>query len=140
MSWHEVHVHGMPLTGSNAPMTMATWQTRLQKQRVVWMATVRPDGRPHLVPVWFVWAEPQLYVCIAPGSVKGRNLEKNQKVCLALEDGVHPVICEGEARIVQKPWPAAVIELFQRKYEWNISTDTQYTQLVEIVPRKWLKW
>ena len=25
----------------------------LETEPVVWMATVRPDGRPHIVPVWF---------------------------------------------------------------------------------------
>lgn len=121
-------------------MAASAWKDRLAKQRVVWIATVRSDGRPHLVPVWFVWRDPNVYACIAPGSVKGRNLAKNSNVCVALEDGVHPVICEGEAKPVEKPWPDEIIALFEQKYEWNIATDQQYTQLIEIVPRKWLKW
>ena len=70
-------------------------------EKNVWLATVRPDGRPHLVPIWFVVAEGgQWYVCTAPGSVKARNLHRNPKVALALEDGSNPYVIEGEARAV----------------------------------------
>lgn len=117
-----------------------TVKQRLAKERNIWMATVRPDGRPHLVPVWFIQAEDRLYVCIEPESVKCRNLLSNKNVCLALEDAVHPVICEGQARLLEKPWPAEVISLFVEKYGWDISAERQYTQLVEITPRKWLHW
>ncbi len=113
---------------------------RLLQERNIWMATVRPDGRPHLVPVWFVWTEGKLYVCIEPESVKARNLAGNSNVSLALEQGNHPVICEGEARPLPAPWPPAVVALFQDKYGWDISAERQYTRLVEIVPRRWLAW
>ena len=113
---------------------------RLAKERNIWIATVRTDGRPHLVPVWFTQVEEQIYVCIEPQSVKGRNLRSNRKVCLALEDTVSPVICEGEARVLEKPWPASVVSGFVEKYGWEISAEGRYTQLVQITPRKWLHW
>ncbi len=113
---------------------------RLDQARIVWVATVRAGGRPHLVPVWFVWREPALFICIGPNSVKARNLATNPHVCLALEDGVHPVICEGLAREVEKPWPQEVVAGFRTKYDWDIISDAQYTELVEVTPRKWLAW
>ncbi|MGI0016221.1 MAG: pyridoxamine 5'-phosphate oxidase family protein [Nitrososphaera sp.] len=115
-------------------------QKRLSKERNIWIATVRADGRPHMVPVWFVWLEEKLYVCIEPKSVKGRNLVSNKSVSLALEDGTRPIICEGDARFVPKPWPQAVADIFQEKYGWEISSELQYTQLVEVTARKWLRW
>lgn len=110
------------------------------KEHKIWMVTVRPNGRPHIVPVWFVLTEGNLYLCIEPESVKGRNLTFNKNVSLALEDGTHPVICEGEARLLERPWPGAVMSGFQEKYDWDISKERSYTQLVEITPRKWLHW
>ncbi len=59
---------------------------------------------------------------------------------VALEGGNHPVICEGTAAALAKPWPAAAIAEFETKYDWNIAAEMQYTELVEITPRKWLKW
>ncbi len=95
---------------------------RLAKERNVWIVTVRRDGRPHMVPVWFVWFESKIYVCIEPESVKGRNILLNRNVALALEDGSHPVICEGHAGVVEKPWPASVARTFDEKYDGNIAS------------------
>ena len=113
---------------------------RLATERNIWVVTVRSNGRPHMVPVWFVWADGNLYICIEPGSVKARNLESNKNVSLALEEGNHPVICEGEARFLNQPWPEPVVEVFRQKYDWDIATENRYTQLVEVTPRKWLHW
>ena len=113
---------------------------RLAKERNIWIVTVRGDGRPHMVPVWFVWFESKIYVCIEPESVKGRNILLNRNVTLALEDGSHPVICEGHAGVVEKPWPAPVARMFDEKYDWDILADLRYTRLVEITPRRWLHW
>ena len=115
-------------------------EKRLGKERNIWIATVRPDQRPHLVPVWFVWTSKRFFVCIEPKSVKGRNLRENEHVSLALEEGSKPIICEGCARVVRKPWPHPVIQAFTEKYGWKISEDTRYTRLIEVTPQKFLIW
>ncbi|MBS1252748.1 MAG: hypothetical protein MAG451_01790 [Anaerolineales bacterium] len=115
-------------------------QKRLESEKNIWIASVRPDGRPHLVPVWFASHAGNLFVCIEPGSVKSRNIRQNTRVVLALEDGSSPVICEGAAAPAPEPWPSAVVVLFQQKYDWDITTETRYTQLLAITPAKWLTW
>ncbi|MBI3761403.1 MAG: pyridoxamine 5'-phosphate oxidase family protein [Chloroflexi bacterium] len=105
-----------------------------QKDRNVWVASVRPDGRPHLVPVWFVVADGKWYITTAPGSVKARNLQASAKIALALENGDNPYVVEGEAQAV-KP-SKEVVRLFKEKYDWNIETDAYYTQTFEVVVRK----
>ena len=113
---------------------MAKPRDRLESAQNVWIATVRPGGRPHLVPVWFVVDAGRWYVCTAPDSVKARNLQSNPNVALALEDGSNPHIVEGEARPVE-PTPG-VVRKFKAKYDWDITTDTQYTQVFEVVVKK----
>ncbi len=113
---------------------------KLEKERNIWVATVRADGRPHMVPVWFVALSDAIFICTAPNSVKAKNVGANANVALALEDGSHPVICEGQAKNVGQPWPQAVVEAFRKKYDWDITEETQYTLLLEIEPRKWLAW
>ncbi|MEW5956963.1 MAG: pyridoxamine 5'-phosphate oxidase family protein [Chloroflexota bacterium] len=115
-------------------------QQRLAAEANIWLATVRPDGRPHLTPVWFAWHGNKLYACIEAGSVKARNLRQNPRLSLALENGSQPVIGEGTAALVSPPWPDAVVAIFQAKYEWDITTDGQYDTLVEITPGRWLSW
>ncbi len=113
---------------------------RLEDERNVWVATSRPDGRPHLTPVWFAWHNKKFYICIQPTSVKARNLAGNSALALSLEDGSKPVICEGNAEVVALPWQQAVIDIFERKYGWRIDQDSDYTMLVGIAPSKWLSW
>jgi PPOX class probable F420-dependent enzyme len=113
---------------------------RLQTQQVIWLASVRPDGRPHLVPIWFVWLGDKIYLGTDPASVKVRNLRANPAVSLALEDGVTPLICEGSAALLEEPIPDGVLAAFMAKYEWDVKADPQYHLLVEITPRKWLSW
>lgn len=113
---------------------------RLETEKNIWVATTRPDGRPHLTPVWFAWFEEKIYICIPEKSVKARNFTQNPRVSLALEDGLHPVICEGTAHPIAKPGPDGVRALYKAKYNWDYATDGEYGWLVEITPEKWLGW
>jgi pyridoxine/pyridoxamine 5'-phosphate oxidase len=113
---------------------------RLQEEKNIWLATVRTHGKPHLVPIWFVYFNNRICICIEPDSVKGRNLQKVSHASLALEDGSHPLICEGNVRHMPDEIPVEINDLFKQKYGWDISQETQYTQLIEIIPNKWLSW
>jgi len=113
---------------------------RLENEKIIWMATVRPDGRPHLIPIWFVWHEESVYICMKEESVKARNLAHNPQISLSLEDGMKPLICEGKVRVVQRPYPAAVAARFKAKYDWDIVTSEEYRHLVQVRAEKWLSW
>ncbi|MBE3145503.1 MAG: pyridoxamine 5'-phosphate oxidase family protein [Planctomycetes bacterium] len=113
---------------------------RLETQQVIWFASVRPDGRPHLAPVWFVWHSGKFYTGTDPRSVKSRNIQHNPGVVLALEDGTHPVICEGKAQVMALPLPEDLLAAFYQKYEWNLAKEAQYNLVVEVTPEKWLGW
>jgi PPOX class probable F420-dependent enzyme len=110
-------------------------ERRLQTEQNLWLATVRPNGAPHLVPIWFVWVAGKIYLCTAADSVKVRNLRQNPQVSIALEDGSQPVVVEGRAGVIEQHNPA-VVAAFQRKYDWDITTDDTYTQVIEIEPMK----
>ena len=113
---------------------------RFSQAQNLWVATVRPDGRPHLVPVWFVWHESFFYICTAPGSVKAKNLEQNDRLVVALEDGANPLICQGQGSGVPRPWPEGVVEAFQRKYDWSIRSEAEYSRLIRVRPVHWFAW
>lgn len=68
---------------------------RLVASKHYWLATVRPDGRPHVVPRWGVWLDDRFYYDGAPTTRHALNLEHNQHVTLNLEDGWRAVIVEG---------------------------------------------
>ncbi len=108
-------------------------ERRLQTEQNLWLATVRPTGAPHLVPIWFVWVAGKIYLCTGADSVKVRNLLQNPHVSIALEDGTQPIVIEGLAQPVGQA-DVAVLSEFQRKYDWDITSDDTYTQVIEIEP------
>src|SRR5262245_11875996 len=110
---------------------------RLESEHNIWLASMRPSGRPHLVPLWFVWAGGCIYLCVARNSVKVRNLVANSAVSLALESGNNPVLLEGRATLLTPPWPEEVVLGFQQKYDWAITTDAEYDTLVAVIPHRW---
>ena len=49
-----------------------TWALEhLHASHNFWLATTRPDGRPHLMPLWGLWDDDALYVSTA-GSSRNR--------------------------------------------------------------------
>ena len=129
--------HNEAMTIAEAPKRVLT---RLEEERNIWMATTRPDGRPHLTPIWFIWHNSLIYICVKPTSVKARNLAKNPATALSLEDGSDVVICEGTAELMPAPWSAELKAKFKAKYDWDIDTDKEYGHVLAITPKKWLSW
>lgn len=73
---------------------------RLSAELVIWLGTVGPDGRPHNVPVWFVWHDPAVLIFSMPKTAKARNLRRSPLVSLALDSadgGQDIVLAEGQA-------------------------------------------
>ncbi|MBE0698166.1 MAG: pyridoxamine 5'-phosphate oxidase family protein [Anaerolineaceae bacterium] len=123
-----------------APIPSQESLDKLNSQQVIWFSSVRPDGRPHLVPIWFIYLDGCIYVSTDPKSVKSRNIRANARVILALEDGSHPLICEGTARPVAAPLNEEIKAAFNQKYDWNLDTESQYNELIQVTPEKWLAW
>lgn len=45
-----------------------------EDSRTSWLATTRPDGRPHLMPVIAFWIDGAMHMVVGEGTRKGRNL------------------------------------------------------------------
>jgi PPOX class probable F420-dependent enzyme len=80
-----------------------SWESvdlRLGAARSIWLATTRPDGRPHTVPVWFLWDGGTVHFTADPGSQKGANLSSQSWTVLHLGDGDDVIILEGRCGVV----------------------------------------
>jgi F420H(2)-dependent biliverdin reductase len=73
---------------------MPTSTERFITEPNVWLGTTRADGRPHLVPIWFVWVHRRVWIATDARSVKVRNIAANPFATFALEDGNRPVVIE----------------------------------------------
>lgn len=60
----------------------------LDEQKVMQCATVGPSGRPHLVPLWFVGDGGELRGWTYAASQKAKNLERDPRATLGIDDGV----------------------------------------------------
>jgi PPOX class probable F420-dependent enzyme len=61
--------------------------TFLDAQRVVTCATNGPHGRPHLMPLWYVVRGGEIWAWTYAKSQKVRNLERDPRATLQIEDG-----------------------------------------------------
>lgn len=66
------------------------------------LATVRGDGRPHVVPIWFVLRGDRLVFNTHTTSVKARNMRREPRVAISVDDQMPPytfVTIEGVASL-----------------------------------------
>jgi len=61
-----------------------------QKKAFAHLATVMPDGTPHVTPVWFDTENGNIRVNTARGRVKDRNMRQNAAVALSILDPENP--------------------------------------------------
>src|SRR6187431_1802379 len=106
-------------------------QKRLETERNLWLATVRKDGSPHLVPIWFVWHKNKVFLCTSRNSLKAKNIAHDARVMFALEGGDDPVLIQATAKILDET-PTEIVDAFQSKFDWDITSDSTYNAVIEI--------
>jgi PPOX class probable F420-dependent enzyme len=99
-------------------------ERRLERSHNYWLITVRPDGRPHAMPVWGVWVDRAFYFSTGRTSRKARNLRRNAHCIVCTERAAEPVIVEGVARTLQdRRLFARLARVYQAKYKpWKLDT------------------
>ncbi|WP_411139418.1 PPOX class F420-dependent oxidoreductase [Streptomyces sp. x-80] len=87
-------------------MTKDEWQKFLSEgTRTAKLATVRADGSPHIAPVWFLMDGDELVFNTGKDTVKGRNLARDGRVALCVDDERPPfafVVVEGSVEISEE--------------------------------------
>lgn len=78
----------------------------LQGTKTGKLATVREDGRPHVVPIWFTLDGDSIVFTTGETSVKASNMKRDPRVSLSVDDQTPPysfVTIEGAASISKDP-------------------------------------
>jgi PPOX class probable F420-dependent enzyme len=89
----------------------------LRATRSMWLSSTRPDGRPHAVPVWFVWDGTAIFFQTGSTTQKYRNLQHEPTVVAHLGDGDDVFVAEGRTQVVRDSDAlGAVDRLFRQKY------------------------
>ena len=123
----------------------------LHREPVLWLSSVRPDGRPHLVPIWFSWDGAAILIASKPHAQKVRNLRANPTVMLALgeaEADFDVGLLEGRAEVLDAPTSVALPAGHLAKYRGQMAAIgltadefvATYSALIEITPTRFLPW
>ena len=96
-------------------------EDRLKKSRQYWVATTRPDGRPHVMVVWALWMNGVLYFSTGKESRKAKNLAANPSCTMCNEDAAEAVILEGTVETERNADRIReFIKLYEKKYKWKL--------------------
>ena len=110
----------MKLTSHLPPAERDRVEGRLHSNLIAWLTTVRPDGQPVTVPVWFLLRDDETILLYSrPEKDKLRNIAANPKVSFALDVtdiGRNIVRLEGTARRAHDQPPANEHPAYLAKY------------------------
>ncbi|MEO5952982.1 MAG: pyridoxamine 5'-phosphate oxidase family protein [Chloroflexia bacterium] len=119
---------------------------RLRSDLMIWLSSVKPDGKAHIVPVWFLWDGTYIYIFSKPDQ-KIRNLQHNTSVMLGLDDthgGDDPILITGEAELLPSGTVSPAMPAYEEKYaakfaafNWTgESMGKSYSEAIRITPSK----
>jgi hypothetical protein len=119
---------------------------RLEAAPIYWVASVRPDGRPHVTPIWGVWVDGAFWMEGGPNTRRFRNLAANPAAVVTVERGDDVVIVEGDADRVTQLDGALVERLLAAyaKYRATHGYEAEASDwaggIWRVTPRKVLAW
>jgi hypothetical protein len=128
-----------------SPDRLLDWtsvERRLVASLHYWLATVRHDGTPHVVPVDGMWLDGSCYFGGDPATVHIRNLRHDGRATLHLEDGESAVIVEGKAVWVtpSKAVARRLAAAAKAKYGYVQSAASYQEGVWRLQPVKVLAW
>jgi nitroimidazol reductase NimA-like FMN-containing flavoprotein (pyridoxamine 5'-phosphate oxidase superfamily) len=117
---------------------------RLESAIVYWIASTRPDGRPHVIPRDGMWLDGGLYYGGSPKTVHHRNITHNPHVAVHVGDGQEAIIVEGAVEI-EKPTEEMAARLSDRSFakypQYGRIEPSLYMGGVSVLrPRRVLAW
>lgn len=126
-------------------------ERRLHEEEIAWLTTVRQDGQPQSVPVWFLWDGQTFLIYSQPGRQKLRNIAKNPRIDLNLNSNAHGgdvVRVEGMAEIVEDAPSATEVPEYVEKYRTAIARigfepegfARAYSVPLRVTPTRWQVW
>jgi nitroimidazol reductase NimA-like FMN-containing flavoprotein (pyridoxamine 5'-phosphate oxidase superfamily) len=87
--------------GQSQPLDWAELVSTLSTGGWFWLATVRPDGAPHVMPLFGAWNGSGFFITSKGTTRKSRNLDAEPRCVLSTDTGDLHVVIEGAARHVR---------------------------------------
>lgn len=126
-------------------------QAFLATRQVVLLATVRPDGAPLAMPMWFVHDPAAIVMLSVESTQKVRNLRRDPRACVVAEAGtrgdIRGLTVEGRATfLADSDERRALVDRFHAKYDpdlarlWGSRTMPANRVMFRITPSRVHGW
>ena len=121
------YMPGYGIVGPDEGRGLLPWswaEERLIASHDYWVATVWPDGRPHVMPVWGIWHDESVWFSSSARSRKARNLRADPRCVVTTDNAIEPVVVEGVAEVIREL--GAIQELVSRvniKYSSDLTVE-----------------
>jgi PPOX class probable F420-dependent enzyme len=123
-------------------------EKHLTNDRIVWLTTVTPSGRPAPRPVWFKWDGTAVIIYSQPPGAKLKHIAANDQVSLHFNcspDGGDVVVISGRAELLQDaPLPSEVPGILDKYQGWiqamgyTLEWLNGYSKAIRVTPeRSW---
>jgi hypothetical protein len=103
--------------------TPAPWSQALgslESAGTFWLATTRPDGRPHVVPLLAVVVDGMLHFCANDRSRKATNLAADRRCNVTTSGASFDLVVEGDAiPVTDEVIVRRVADAYAAKYGWR---------------------
>jgi nitroimidazol reductase NimA-like FMN-containing flavoprotein (pyridoxamine 5'-phosphate oxidase superfamily) len=110
------------LAEDTTPTPWAEARERLADADTYWLATVRGDGLPHLVPLLAVWVDGAMHFVASRTSRKAKNLAHDAHCVIATRREALDVVVEGTAKkVTGDAGLHRVAEAYMTKYGWPVT-------------------
>jgi uncharacterized pyridoxamine 5'-phosphate oxidase family protein len=116
-----------PLVDGQSATPWSEGKQRLEKweqDRIYWLATVSPDGRPHVRPILGLWLDGAFYFITAETTRKARNLAADPRCAIASSSTALPavdVVVEGGAfKVTDDAKVRRVADAYASTMQWPL--------------------
>jgi nitroimidazol reductase NimA-like FMN-containing flavoprotein (pyridoxamine 5'-phosphate oxidase superfamily) len=101
-----------------------TWtdvSRHLAEADTFWLATIRPDGAPHLMPVLAVWSDGAVHFVASRSSRKAAYLARDARCSISTgTPGIDLVVAGRAARVSDDDRLQNVAAVYAAKYDWHV--------------------
>lgn len=136
------------------PRPLEPWEAALvESARVARLATIAPDGPPHLVPVCFAWFEGIFAIAVdekpkrAGTLARVRNIERDPRVTLLIDrydenwSNLAWLRIEGEAGVRDRgDTRPEILAALRARYPQYAAMDLESRPLILITPTRFVSW
>ena len=127
---------------ATGPLVWTAVRTELERAQHYWIATVRPDGRPHVVPVEGLWVDDAWYYSGSKETIHYRSVAANPQAAMHLEAATKVFVVEGEVLPIDpaQTLVARLAKAWRQKYGYAPPDADESVGVLRLTPRSILAW